>query len=91
MGKSGVGVFFLFGEVVVLLLLSATLPSSSPTSFSIQVEPTAECQLAIETLRQNRQGLINTAYDSRRDVLIVLEENRWILEPLKAEVTNLCK
>ena len=87
MGKSGVGVFFLLGGVAVLRLLFV-LPQTKP---SVPVEPTAKCRLAIETLEQNRLGLVNMARDSRRDVLIVLEENRRILEPLKAKVASFCK
>ena len=84
--KGAVEIICLILAVVGLRLLSALPPKPQIVS----VQPTKECLIAKETLRQNRQGLIAMARDYHRDTLIVLEENRWITSPLEAEVSTLC-
>lgn len=86
--KSGVEVFFILGAVAILRVIFAALPPAKPVA---PVSPTAECRLAIETLRQNQQGLLKISQDYRRDTLVVMEENRWILDPLKVLVSKLCR
>jgi hypothetical protein len=77
--------------VFLVLVMGTFFGRHYETKQSMPVAVSSACVQARNVLELNRNGLVQTAVESRQDIAIFLERNRWITDSLEREMQTVCR